>query len=75
MGAHIAPEGWHNWGKPERERTVKFCEYGSSGPGAAPDRRVGWSIRLSDEEADMYTVARVLAGEDGWNPEKECGRG
>ena len=22
MGAHIKPEGWHNWGKPEREETT-----------------------------------------------------
>ncbi len=30
----IRPAGWHNWDRPERERTARFSEFGSTGPGA-----------------------------------------
>lgn len=68
MDSHIKPEGWHNWGKPERESTVTYCEFDSRGPGAAPDQRVPWSTILTPEQASKVTVQSVLAGEDGWDP-------
>jgi len=68
IGPHIKPEGWHNWGKPERERTSRYVEYQNTGPGADRARRVSWSKQLSDAEAAKYTVQNVLAGADGWNP-------
>lgn len=43
LGEHILPEGWHNWSKREAERTVKYEERGSSGPGANPKSRVKWA--------------------------------
>ena len=64
----IAPEGWDNWRKAENEQTARFAEYKSTGPGAAPDKRVAWAKQLTDEEAAAYTVANVLKGSDGWNP-------
>lgn len=68
LGEHIKPEGWHHW-VPEREETVCYREYGSTGPGAAaPGQRVGWSGVLPDEEAKRYAAQLVLAGDDGWNP-------
>ncbi|WP_438447628.1 pectinesterase family protein [Gorillibacterium sp. sgz5001074] len=69
MGEHIKPEGWHNWGKPEREATTRYCEYRSFGPGAAADKRVSWAPILTEEEARAYDTAKVLAGKDGWNPQ------
>lgn len=51
MGAHIRPEGWHDWSKPHAQRTVFYAEYASEGPGAAPGSRVGWSRRLTEKEA------------------------
>ena len=68
MGDHIRPEGWDNWGKPENEKTARYAEYNSTGPGADPERRVAWSKQLTKEEADRITVEAVLAGPDGWNP-------
>jgi pectinesterase len=68
MGEHIVPEGWHNWDKPFRETTAKYREYGSKGPGGEMNARVRWSKILSDEEAREYTVQKVLAGDDDWNP-------
>uniref|UniRef100_UPI004055C113 pectinesterase family protein n=1 Tax=Alistipes sp. TaxID=1872444 RepID=UPI004055C113 len=43
MGEHILPEGWHNWSKPEAEKTVRYWEVASEGPGAAPKGRVKWA--------------------------------
>ncbi len=43
MGEHILPEGWHNWSKPEAEKTVRYWEVASEGPGAAPKGRVRWA--------------------------------
>ena len=34
IGAHIAPEGWDDWAKPEAREFGGFAEYGSRGPGA-----------------------------------------
>ncbi|WP_300851363.1 pectinesterase family protein, partial [uncultured Rikenella sp.] len=50
MGAHIRPEGWHNWSKPEAERCAFYGEYGSTGPGADSSRRVKWAKKLSARE-------------------------
>ncbi|MEB2781069.1 pectinesterase family protein [Algoriphagus sp. C2-6-M1] len=67
MGAHIKPEGWHNWNKPNAEETSFYAEYGSVGPGAHSSRRVGWSHQLSKEEAANFIAKAVLAGDDGWD--------
>ena len=50
MGSHILPEGWHNWDKPETERTSDFAEYGSTGPGGNLSKRVKWARKLSARE-------------------------
>ncbi len=47
MGGHIRPEGWHNWSKPEAEKTVRYGEFGSTGPGAGTEKRVKWAKKLS----------------------------
>lgn len=71
MGDHIKKEGWHNWSKPQAEKTAFYAEYNSSGPGAAANKRVKWSHQLSAKEALKYTVNNVLKGEDNWNPKEE----
>ena len=38
MGKHILPIGWHNWGKESNEKTSRYGEYGSKGPGAQGER-------------------------------------
>lgn len=68
MGQHIKPEAWHNWGKVENEKTARYAEHHSSGPGAQPEARVKWSTQLTDEQARSYTAANILGGKDGWNP-------
>ncbi len=68
MGGHIRPEGWDNWRNPDNEKTARYSEYRSTGPGAAPDARVAWSRQLTDDEAAAYTVENILGGDDGWDP-------
>ncbi len=69
MGAHISPAGWHNWKKPESEKTTFYGEYGNRGEGSSCENRVGWSHRLTSEQAGSITIKSVLGGEEGWNPQ------
>ncbi|HEX8146483.1 MAG TPA: pectinesterase family protein [Pyrinomonadaceae bacterium] len=64
------PEGWHNWNFPDREKTARYAESGSTGPGAKPDSRVRWARRLAKAEAKAIKPQKVLAGADGWSPKK-----
>ncbi|MDT8374152.1 MAG: pectinesterase family protein [Bacteroidales bacterium] len=68
LGDHIRPEGWHNWDNSDNEKTARYAEYRSSGPGANPQSRVAWSRQLSRKEVKRYTVERVFARHDGWMP-------
>ena len=68
MSLVVSPAGWHNWNKPESEKTANFAEFGSSGQGGDPAQRVPWAHRLSRAEAEGITATRVLGGSDGWNP-------
>jgi pectinesterase len=56
----IKPEGWHNWDKPDAEKTTFYGEFESKGPGANPSKRVAWSHTLSAEEANQYTTQNIL---------------
>ncbi len=66
----IVPEGWHNWGKEENEKTARYMEYNNSGTGAATAQRVGWSKILTAKEAREYTIENVMKGCDNWSPPK-----
>jgi pectinesterase len=68
LGAHIRPEGWDNWRDPEREKTARFAEHNSRGPGANPGARVAWSKQLNDEEIRQFATKTFLRGVDNWNP-------
>lgn len=60
MDSHITPAGWDNWRDPANEKTSRYSEFRSSGPGAAPALRAGWSRQLSDKEAMTVTRGNVL---------------
>jgi len=68
MSEVVRPAGWHNWDKPEREKTSRYAEFNSTGPGANPQQRVKWARGLTASEARAITVAKVLGGSDRWNP-------
>ncbi len=66
LDKQIKEEGWHNWKKPDAEKTAFYAEYKSTGPGANAAKRVTWSKQLTDLEAAQYTVENILSGQDGW---------
>ncbi len=66
LGGHINPAGWDNWGKKSNEKTAYYAEYQSTGEGAAPASRAGFSHQL--KSLKKYDMESILAGEDGWNP-------
>ena len=68
MSDVVRPVGWHNWDKPDREKTSRYAEFKSTGPGAQKEARVSWSRQLSAAEARGITAEKVLRGADGWNP-------
>lgn len=68
MDEVVRPEGWHNWGKVEKEKTTRYAEFGSTGAGASPAARVKWAKELTPAEAEKITVPAVLSGADNWNP-------
>jgi pectinesterase len=67
MGKHIKSEGWHNWSKPEAEKTAFYAEYNCSGEGFQPEKRVSWSHQLQKSEVKKYTIENIL----GWTFPKE----
>lgn len=64
MGSHIIPEGWNNWRNPNNENTVRYAEYGSSGPGANREGRVKWARQLMQEDLKKFTVKNILGDWD-----------
>ena len=68
MSANVRPEGWNNWGRPDREKTARYSEYNSAGPGGENKSRAAWSQQLSQSDADAITKEKVLTGADGWRP-------
>jgi len=69
MSAVVRPEGWNNWRKPDAERTARYAEFSSTGPGANPKARVPWARQLTARDAEAITLQKVLGGSGEWNPE------
>ena len=73
LGAHILPEGWHDWekeGKPDTKKNSYYAEYQNYGPGAQGPR-VKWSKKLSARKAAEYSFDKVMfQKQDGiiWDP-------
>jgi DNA sulfur modification protein DndE len=70
MSGAVRPEGWHNWTGPEREKTARYAEAGSTGPGAVDSARVAWARKLTADEARALAPEKVLGG---WNPHTSAG--
>ena len=60
MSSFILPEGWHNWSKPESEKTTLFAEFGNTGSGSETGKRVPWSHQLTKDEASQYTKENIF---------------
>jgi len=70
INSTIKPEGWHNWSKPDAEKTTFYAEFNSKGSGANTSKRVAWSHQLTKEESKKYTTENILKGKDYWTPSK-----
>ncbi len=68
MDQVVQPAGWDNWERPEREKTVRYGEFASTGPGANAKSRVAWAKSSTASEAGAITPAAVLGGTDHWQP-------
>lgn len=66
MDSHILNKGWHNWDKPEREKTVFFAEYKNFGPGANTDNRVNWFQTLSQKQFKEISFDTVFKVDSQW---------
>jgi len=60
LGEHIHPQGWLDWGKTHGH--FYYGEYNSYGPGASPETRADFSHQLTREEAEQYSMEKVLEG-------------
>ncbi len=69
MSGVVRPVGWDNWRDPAREKTARYAEFNSTGPGANPPARVKWARQLTDRQAAAITVEKVLGGSDDWDPQ------
>ena len=67
MDSVIKPQGWHNWGKQDNERTSRYLEYNNSGPGSSISERTKWSKVLSEEEAAMIKREVIFPDLKSWN--------
>jgi pectinesterase len=70
MGAHIHPEGWHNWDDTHNEEIVRYSEYNSKLANEAIGEneiatRVAWAsyYKSSDE---VLTKEMIFEGTDFW---------
>jgi pectinesterase len=68
LDKQVNPEGWHNWGKPDAEKTSFYAEYKNYGPHADVESRVIWSHQLTDEESKEFTIGNIFRD---WIPFKQ----
>ncbi len=61
MSKIVRPEGWHNWTGPEREKTARYEEFGSFGPGGSQEGRVRWGKKLSVDEVVSYEANQIFS--------------
>ncbi len=65
LGKHIKSAGWDFWGKESNKKTAFYAEYNNTGEGFKPQNRVEWSHQLTTDEAENYSMQKVL---QGWEP-------
>ncbi|MCV9886980.1 pectinesterase family protein [Metabacillus halosaccharovorans] len=70
MGSHIKREGWDNWSDKENEKTSRYYEGESYGPGSADEHRVNWATNLSDSDIEDITIEKIFESSDNWVPKE-----
>lgn len=64
----LDPDGWSDWAG--RLKTSTYREYKSHGPGVNGGRRIVTYPKLTHADERQLNARTLLAGSDGWNPEK-----
>ncbi|KAK8642425.1 hypothetical protein V6N13_011768 [Hibiscus sabdariffa] len=62
MSNVILPQGWDDWGDLSKQSTVFYREYKCYGPGANSRKRVEWSGKLTDSEAEIFLTKNMIGG-------------
>ncbi|OMO87567.1 Pectinesterase, catalytic [Corchorus capsularis] len=62
MSNVILPQGWDNWGDSAKESTAFYREYKCYGPGANTKKRVEWTQKLTDTEAEFFLTKNMIGG-------------
>lgn len=65
MDKLVLPQGWSDWGDPQRSLTVYYGEYKCSGPGSNMTGRVPWARALTDQEAEPF-IGPHFVESDTW---------
>jgi pectinesterase len=75
IDAKLEPAGWREWtpGETARLATAFYAEHGSTGIGSRTGPREPFALTLSAVEAERWSAANHLAGDDGWAPQDEFG--
>ncbi|KAL4644036.1 hypothetical protein ACB092_02G134200 [Castanea dentata] len=64
----VSPQGWLPWNDAGFALpTLYYGEFGNSGPGFTPSRRVNWSNQIPAEHVQTYSVENFIQG-DQWIP-------
>ena len=58
MNEVVRPPGWQNWNQPEREKTTRSRQFGSTGPGAKPAERVAWAHSITARGGQRSSLPR-----------------
>ena len=77
MTEYIHPQGWGdtwNMSYAATSEELHLYEYNNTGPGADMSGRSNWAgiKELTETEAQEYTIQKVMAGNDGWDPTAEA---
>ena len=69
MDEHVSPQGFADWDE-VKVVTERYAEFGTTGARADQSTRHPKQKRMGAVEAGDYTIAEVLGGWDGWQPDK-----
>ena len=65
LGAHVKPEGWHDWGKDNARACASYGGAALVGPGAECAAWPEWTHELAGEELARFDARHVLGAWDG----------
>ena len=69
MDEHVASQGFADWDD-MRVVTERYAEYGTVGARVDQSTRHPSQKRMTQGEASEYSIAEVLGGWDGWQPDR-----